>query len=337
MASARELLEQADALMRRNRGGSIVEPAAEIPLLTDVVADEGGADEGDFPVLMDAIEGDHPHFQASLQADARPWLAEPRSLLQHDEPASERQHGSAQYGEIARDGPEHESHAQHGRVAGPEWASSSTSDDAPMFPDSLATGAATGEGERAQSSDDPALLRGPDTVDGSLYSATVSSASTISSPNSMSLRAAGSQSTPPPRGSEAPWLQGIAPIDRDTDGIGDGGRDVQDDSIAPADHPLQFSATQEEASVTPPADPALDDELHWRAISEQISMQVLQRIDLFTDSGLKVQLAAHLKPIVDRAGAELVASINDQVGKLLRTYVAEAIEREIAQWRNDNR
>jgi len=85
------------------------------------------------------------------------------------------------------------------------------------------------------------------------------------------------------------------------------------------------------------ADPALDDELKWQALAEQISMQVLQRIDLFTDSGLKQQLAAHLQPIVDRASAELVASINDHVGRLLRTYVAEAIEREIAQWRDENR
>ena len=51
------------------------------------------------------------------------------------------------------------------------------------------------------------------------------------------------------------------------------------------------------------------------------------------------------KPTIGRAvlgafsryGYELVASINDQVGKLLRTYVAEAIEREIAQWRDDKR
>jgi hypothetical protein len=65
-------------------------------------------------------------------------------------------------------------------------------------------------------------------------------------------------------------------------------------------------------------------------------MQVLQRIDLFTDTGLKEQLAQHLQPIVARAGAELVGAINDQVGKLLRAYVAEAIEREIAQWRRDH-
>ena len=33
--------------------------------------------------------------------------------------------------------------------------------------------------------------------------------------------------------------------------------------------------------------------------------------------------------------AELVATINQQVGKLLRAYIAEAIEREIAQWKRD--
>ena len=66
-------------------------------------------------------------------------------------------------------------------------------------------------------------------------------------------------------------------------------------------------------------------------------MQVLQHIDLFTDTGLKEQLARQLQPIVDRASAELVGEINDQVGKLVRSYVAEAIEREIVQWRNDHR
>src|SRR5947199_65472 len=75
----------------------------------------------------------------------------------------------------------------------------------------------------------------------------------------------------------------------------------------------------------------------WRALAEQISMQVLQRLDLFIDTGLKAQLAAHLQPIVERAGAGLVETINDHVGQLVRTYVAEAIEREIAQWRQQQR
>ena len=62
-------------------------------------------------------------------------------------------------------------------------------------------------------------------------------------------------------------------------------------------------------------------------------MQVLQRIDLFTDTGLRTQLGERLQPIVDRASADLVATINQHVGELLRAYVAEAIEREIDSWR----
>jgi hypothetical protein len=112
------------------------------------------------------------------------------------------------------------------------------------------------------------------------------------------LRAAGSEPTPPPTGSLAP-----------------------DGSEAAAPVP-----------EAPRAGEVNEDE-RWRALSEQVSMQVLQRLDLFIDSGLKSQLASHLQPIVARASAELVEAINDHVGQLVRTYVAEAIEREIAQWR----
>ena len=72
----------------------------------------------------------------------------------------------------------------------------------------------------------------------------------------------------------------------------------------------------------------------WAALAEEVRMQVLQRIDIFTDTGLQEQLAARLQPIVDRASADLVATINQQVGQILRGYVAEAIEREIEKWRH---
>lgn len=81
---------------------------------------------------------------------------------------------------------------------------------------------------------------------------------------------------------------------------------------------------------------AAAEEERWRALAEQVSMQVLQRVDLFTDTGLKSQLAQHLQPIVERASAELVNAITEHVGGVLRSYVAEAIEREIAQWRRDH-
>jgi len=79
------------------------------------------------------------------------------------------------------------------------------------------------------------------------------------------------------------------------------------------------------------------DATRWNLMAEDIRMQVLQRIDIFTDTGLREQLAERLKPIVDRASADLVATINQHVGQILRAYVAEAIEREIEKWRQEPR
>ena len=78
-------------------------------------------------------------------------------------------------------------------------------------------------------------------------------------------------------------------------------------------------------------------EARWRALAAEVEMQLLQRLDIFTDTGLQEQLAAKLQPIVDRASADLVATINQQVGQLLRAYVAEAVEREIDKLRQDGR
>lgn len=76
------------------------------------------------------------------------------------------------------------------------------------------------------------------------------------------------------------------------------------------------------------------DAARWETLAEDVRMQVLQRLDIFTDTGMQKQLTARLQPIVDRASADLVATINQQVGQLLRAYVAEAIEREIDKWRH---
>jgi hypothetical protein len=103
--------------------------------------------------------------------------------------------------------------------------------------------------------------------------------------------------------------------------------------------PTPLSAVLTEDAVVPPATakPALaDDWARWEVLAEEIRMQVLQRIDIFTDTRLGEQLAVQLKPIVDRASAELVTTINEHVGKLIRAYIAEAIEREIETWRKGN-
>ncbi len=85
-----------------------------------------------------------------------------------------------------------------------------------------------------------------------------------------------------------------------------------------------------------PAASAADDQAKWDAIAEEVRVQVLQRIDLFTDTGLRDQLGLRLKPIVERASADLIATISLNVGELLRAYVAEAIEREIESWRRNH-
>jgi hypothetical protein len=112
---------------------------------------------------------------------------------------------------------------------------------------------------------------------------------------------------------------------------------------APMEMPPQLPpgmATAEVADALPadatPAAAVAPDAAHWEAMAEEIRMQVLQRIDLFTDTGLRTQLGARLQPIVDRASADLVATINQHVGELLRAYVAEAIEREIDSWRRNH-
>jgi len=84
------------------------------------------------------------------------------------------------------------------------------------------------------------------------------------------------------------------------------------------------------------AAPVLDDARIAEAVDE-IRMQVLQRIDIFTDTTLRAKLGEQLQPLVERASAELVAAINQHVGDLLRTYVAEALEQEIERWRDGQR
>lgn len=150
-----------------------------------------------------------------------------------------------------------------------------------------------------------------DTIDPAMHSVTGRAPDTLAMVPPMTLKAAGSALTPPPMGSQA-REQTPPPIEEPP--------------------PILPAAT---THVTIESAPAAADQELWRALAEQISMQVLQRLDLFTDTGLKEQLAQRLEPIVERASAELVVAITEHVGRLLRTYVSEAIEREIAQWKRD--
>ena len=286
MPTARELLEQADALMRRNRAAD-----ADIPVLTDVVAE---ARASALPGATSERAGADPRERLREAAESDASLGAERTLTQTieiKEPVEPNQAAAASEPPTLTD-----------EVV-------EVSVDVPAPPQ-----------ERVD--DDALLWLGPDTVDPELNSITGPAPDTVSvvppvkiadpeparsvhffdepdAAGTKTLRAAGSAPTPAPAGS-MPWIL------LDADG----------------EEPPRLA-------------PGADDE-RWRALAEQISMQVLQRLDLFTDTGLKSQLASHLEPIVAQASAELVRAINDHVGKLIRSYVAEAIEREIEAWRGNH-
>jgi hypothetical protein len=261
MATARELLEQADALMRRNRGGD-----GNIPVLTEPVSDG----------LGETLRG----------------------------PSTRERAGSHR-------SPEGESDAANAESEDLTLALDRSLQDSvepPMLTDVVEEVAVDIVPVPSGKSDEDWL--GPDTVDPELHSITGPSPDTVTFVPPVTLRPV----------AQAPVAQAAL-------------------AEAPPAAPSPEVATP--AAILVPAEPVsslttIDDE-RWRALAEQVSMQVLQRLDLFVDTGLKAKLAAHLQPIVERAGNELVEAINDQVGQLVRAYVAEAIEREIAQWRQGQR
>jgi hypothetical protein len=299
--TARELLEQADALMRKNRGradsdipvltdaitvtpSQLHVPAADMPLLTERVEDRR--------VVLPSLPGPPAGVASNFEGDPSEWL-----VMDTIDPTLHSVTGSA--------------------------------------PDTLAVVP-------------PVTLKTPDSGSPSVE---------FDLPTRATHKAAGSAPTPPPTMSSAPdsvaspavpeyspsaVTEQVAPPAFENPQPADDEHSMPPQAKHAAPRAIEYAEPPE--PVPPPISgeddypvPAPASDERWRVLSEQISMQVLQRIDLFTDTGLKEQLARHLQPIVDRASAELVGEINDQVGKLVRSYVAEAIEREIAQWRSEHR
>jgi len=299
MPTARELLEQADALMRRNRGGSGGE---SIPLLTESVP-------------------------------------EPRADSSRRGPSTRERNGAML---LASAGALRGAQAETAWAPGNVAASGETSDNLaaasadtgpPLLTDAVEELAIDLAPLPDRADEDASPWLGPDTIDPALHSVTGPAPDTVAVVPPVTLRAAapasepaeepdptatrtfraaGSETMPPPAGSTPPRLL----------------------TELAAELSTELAA---ELPAESPASVATSEDARWNALAEQISMQVLQRLDLFVDTGLKAQLAAHLQPIVVRASAELVETIDDHVGKLVRAYVAEAIEREIAQWRQQQR
>ena len=339
MPTARELLEQADALMRRNRGGD-----TGIPVLTDVIPDESALPSRPGPSTRERT-GASSRGQIADARAPRDWEERNEANRVPENAPAEDATGAAVLPEVGEQADEPAA-ASVGDIDALAMNDDAERDlEPPLLTDALAM---NDDAERdlepplltdvveeiaidlaplppAMTEGDPSVWLGPDTIDPALHSITGPAPDTVGvvppvrapepqaeAPGraderdpivSRTLRAAGSEPTPPPTGSTPP-----------------------DRTEIPAVSPRESVP----AEVT-------NDEERWRALAEQISMQVLQRLDLFIDTGLKTKLASHLQPIVARASAELVETINVHVGQLVQTYIAEAIEREIAQWRKQQK
>jgi hypothetical protein len=304
MPTARELLDQADALMRRNRKRG-KGPAGDVPTLTDTL-DAGDTSLAPTLILPNAqVPADPIMLERPSDAEpaptGEPVDADPMSLdTLGDVPVLT---------EVVVDWPPSEAirrletadMSEADRLSTPEAAVAAAHDVAADAGDAFPASSAEAEMAAAELPP-PAVLEREAHVDASA-----------------------------PDAGEAP---------------------VQHISAAPGEPRVPFLDDDFILEIPPPAETAAVPSApmaasigastlaagsrEWDALAEEIRMQVLQRLDLFTDTGLREQLGARLSPIVERASAQLIETINRELGELVRGYVAEAIEREIESWRSQN-
>jgi hypothetical protein len=318
MPTARDLLDQADALMRRNRS----------PIVDDI------------PVLTDSVM---PAAQARVlrsRASPPPRVPPPKAPAADTIPAlTERVAPSAARDEVAVEGepsdwlqldggePSVIGDAPDSIAIVPDVAKPPPAEDVDIFaadPDTKQLVTAARAEEQFEDELNPVAGSAPALSP----TAAALAAEFVAAPISI-------DAVPPI--DEAPEFADADELTVDLQPLPETEPDADDVPAKPATNgvPEPVSALPGAAPDPVPftqQSPAQDD-ARWESIAEEIRTQVLQRIDLFTDTGLREQLGARLQPIVDRASADLVATINQRVGELLRAYVAEAIEREIENWR----
>lgn len=351
MPTARELLEQADALMRRNRRetaratslpaapeppvrhaaapvidpgprivGPLPRPPAESPVDASVstppaieapVAERhaAAADE-DIPLLEDAVAADDDEFPVLTEAVDEIEVAAP--AIDEGEPSDWLEHPAGEESVFGVSPPSvvlvppampevrAERPSGMSGSSSAAWQVEPTPDIEDFLPEPV---------------DPDVTIRRVDPAEGRFEPPAVGPALV----ERAAARAPGTDATD---GGQRP-LPVAAPIDTPTGDVESG------------THPAQPPESGE-AGVVPGSSGQRDvpTGAEREALAEEIRMQVLQRIDMFTDAGLRERLGERLKPIVDRASADLVDAINQHVGEILRAYVAEAIEREIDRWRS---
>ena len=289
MPTARELLEQADALMRRNR--------------------KRGKGRLGVPTLTDALGVDR-------DASLAPTVILPDAPARSVDP-------------IVLDAPRDVDAMAPDPVLDTDPISLDTLADVPVLTDAVVAWpplAASRENAEIAGEAIDAGIAGTATVEtdaGDAFPASAGEAEAVAA--SARPPAVLEQEASEPAHEEAPPAAPAAPMS-DDDFILD---------IPPAQQEAP-AALDDDSPIPSVAGPAtlMPGGRDWDALAEEIRMQVLQRLDLFTDTALREQLGARLSPIVERASAALVETINRELGELVRGYVAEAIEREIESWRN---
>jgi len=330
MPNARQLLEQADALMRRNRKRGKGKGSGP-PTLTDALTNERSSTLAPTIILPEAKSSADPIVPGA------PPTADPIELdTLSDLPVLT---------DAVDDFPQH---AEAWPPVVPEAEASALTS---ALDEALATAPeAAPEADSEKITEDDAAAESLFVKAVAKFEATVPSVGVVAAavaspavdgPATDSTAAVGGPAMDSAVAVDAPAIVATAPIDSaaslDVDAPP---LPIQDEEfildIPPVPEPLK-PAGPDIATPSAPAVPAIPEFVPgspaWEAMAEEIRMQVLQRLDLFTDTGMRDQLGARLQPIVARASAELVETINHALGELVRGYVAEAIEREIESWR----
>ena len=341
MPTARELLEQADALMRRNRGRDV---DSEIPELTDEVA--VASPETPVRQMAPAAQRSSSTRVFASRADDVPELidaVEELSLEALPDDGDDSRWLDGDLGAPSITGPAPDSIA----VVPPSTLRPSSFplkvEAPPMASDSNESIPSASTPPSVEISDDTPL-----SVVASLMD---EAASQLAAPSVAAPHDEIPAFEPPiASASLATKVSGtVSGLPAEAPPASDPGFDAMLGAAAEAALEQETSPAPEPTAATPGAPRAEPEPIEaaisaaevpkahqWEGLAEEIRMQVLQRIDIFTDTGLQGELAARLQPIVDRASADLVTTINREVGQILRAYVAEAIEREIEKWRESN-
>jgi hypothetical protein len=317
MPTARELLEQADALMRRNRQEaarsareerpSLVVPPVPTPVVHDVPpARAVPRDEGEIPVLQDVVKPASP----ARGDDDFPVLTDAVDEIEVGAPDVDEGEPS-------------------------DWMIPPAEDESvlgPSPPSVAVVPPATLPTSNVPHREAPPSARvpPPDLED-------LSQRVYADRDPDVTIRREPTLGAPPTPTKKTPDIEDLTEASlADSDPDVTWTRPIAPGTVAsvPIREALAPPPVARDEMPPSPAARSVPSGAEFEALAEEIRMQVLQRIDMFTDTGLRERLGERLKPIVDRASADLVDAINQHVGEILRAYVAEAIEREIDRWKS---